>query len=166
MNIFLIILGIIALLILIIGFFPIRIKAKCNGIKDIKVHALGIKLYDSLEKHDKDFGFLKQIYKIFVEKAKKYAIINNIEVKYHFGFSDAAFTGIYSGVVYSVVNVVLAFLQNSFKVKKQKIEIIPDFDNKVQEFKADIEATIRILIFLPEIIKFLKLLKNKKRKCK
>ncbi|MBQ2896847.1 MAG: DUF2953 domain-containing protein [Clostridia bacterium] len=186
MKIVLLILGIIILAVLFVVFFPLRVVFEYTDKAKFKVYAYGIKIYDSqkprteeqkkplpqseesnsgndlVERLKKNFGFLKEILKLIVEKAKKYAIIKNIEVRYRFGLSDAAVTGIYSGVVYGVVNGFAAFLRNYFRIKNQKIDVIPDFDNKVQEFEAKIELIVRVVFFVPVMHKVIKLVHEKK----
>ncbi len=190
MKIILIILGIIALIALLTLLFPLKVVFKYKGESILRVYAYGFKVYDSekkrerkskkqqqnvqqeeqkpkdestfLEKLKKNFDILKQIIKLIVEKAKKYAIIENIEVKYRFGLSDAAITGIYSGVVYGVVNGFAAYLRNYFKIENQKLDIVPDFDNNVQEFEAKIVLVIRVMFFIPVFNRLLKLIHEKK----
>lgn len=186
MKIVLIILGIIILLALLLAFLPLRVLFEFAGKTKFKVFVYGVKIYDSekekktmpakeepnsrqvsdgsnmVEVLKKNFNILKEILKLIVEKAKKYAIIKNIEVKYRFGLGDAAVTGIFSGVVYGVVNGFAAFLRNYFKIKNQKLEVLPDFDNKVQEFEAIIEIKIRVIFFVPVLLKILKLFRKKK----
>ena len=111
-----------------------------------------------------NFEFLKEILKQIVEKTKKYAIIKNIEAKYRFGLGDAAVTGIYSGVVYTVINGFAAYIRNYYKIKNQKLEVIPDFDNKVQEFNAKIEVVIRAIFFVPTLLRLIKIFKGKEDK--
>lgn len=182
MKIVLLILGIIIILALFVVFFPVRIVCEYKGKTKIKVFVFGVKIYDSENKRqekeekpvpkndrdEKDSDLIEtlkinfEILKLIVEKTKKYAIIKNIEVKYRFGLSDAAITGVYSGVVYSVVNGFAAFLRNYFRIKNQRLEVIPDFDNTVQEFEAKIELVVRVVFFIPTIRKIIKLIHEKK----
>jgi len=110
----------------------------------------------------KKFHDLREILKLIIEKTKKYAIIKNIEVKYHFGLGDAAITAIFSGFVYGVVNGFAAFLRNYYTIKNQKLDVVPDFDNKIQDFHAKIEILIRVIFFVPALVKLIKLFKEEK----
>ena len=98
---------------------------------------------------------------ISVLKENQKSNIKNIEAKYKFGLGDAAVTGIYSGVVYAVVNGFAAYIRNYYKIKNQKLEVIPDFDNVVQEFNAKIEVVIRAAFFLPTLLRLIKIFKGK-----
>ena len=190
MKIILIVLGIILLLSAIIMLLPVRVIVEYSGKTRLRIFVYGIMIFDSVKKPQEvaeqkegsnesnggketdyitllkeNFEFLKEILKEIVEKTKKYAIIKNIEAKYKFGLGDAAVTGIYSGVVYAVVNGFAAYIRNYYKIKNQKLEVIPDFDNVVQEFNAKIEVVIRAAFFLPTLLRLIKFSKEK-RKCK
>jgi len=186
MKIILIVLGIIILLAAIICLLPVKVIAECKGKTRLKVFVYGIRVYDTdnkkdskpkenKDKKDKDsenktdylvllkenIEFIKEILIQIVEKIKKYVIIKNVEVKYRFGLGDAAVTGIFSGAVYAVINGFAAYIRNYCKVEDQKLEVIPDFDNKVQEFEAKIEIVIRAVFFVPVFLRILKIFKGK-----
>lgn len=186
MKIILIVLGIILLLSAIIMLLPVRVIVEYSGKTRLRIFVYGIMIFDSVKKPQEvaeqkesgnednggketdyitllkeNFEFLKEILKEIVEKTKKYAIIKNIEAKYKFGLGDAAMTGIYSGVVYAVVNGFAAFIRNYYTIKNQRLEVIPDFDNKVQEFNAKIEIVIRAAFFVPTLLRLIKIFKGK-----
>lgn len=186
MKIIFIILGIILLLAAVVVMLPVRVVIEYTGKTMFKVYVYGIKIFDttknkkgkqttkseSAEKSTKsdtdyitllkdNFELLKEILKQIVEKAKKYVIIKNIEVKYRFGLGDAAITGIYSGAVYAVINGFAAYIRNFYRIRKQRLEVVPDFDNKVQKFEAKIEIVIRAIFFVPVFIKLLRIFKRK-----
>lgn len=189
MKIILIVLGIILLLSAIIMLLPVRVIVEYSGKTRLRIFVYGIMIFDSVKKPQEvaeqkeskecgneessgretdyitllkeNFEFLKEILKEIVEKTKKYAIIKNIEAKYKFGLGDAAVTGIYSGVVYAVVNGFAAFIRNYYTIKNQRLEVIPDFDNKVQEFNAKIEIVIRAAFFVPTLLRLIKIFKGK-----
>lgn len=186
MKIIFVVLGIILLLAAIVVLLPVKVVIEYSGKTRLKICVYDIKIFDTAKKIPDDnpeenkaqddgdtsdtdyiillkenFEFLKEILKQIVEKTKKYAIIKNIEAKYKFGLGDAAVTGIYSGVVYGVINGFAAYIRNYFKIKNQKLEVIPDFDNKVQEFEAKVEIVIRAIFFVPVILRILKIFKGK-----
>ncbi len=187
MKIIFIILGIILLLSAIIALLPVRVVVEYSGKTKMKIFVYGIKIYDrenkasvksakqnenqqgEEKKSDTDyitllkenFEFLKEILFQIVEKTKKYAIIRNIEARYKFGLGDAAVTGIYSGIVYGVINGFAAYIRNFYKIRNQKLEVIPDFDNKVQEFEAKIEVVIRAMFFAPVFLRLVKIFNKK-----
>lgn len=186
MKIIFIVLGIILLLALLVLLLPVRAVVEYSGKARLKIYVYGVKVFDTTKKTkkstqqseekqtcepkaDTDYGamlkenfeFLKEILKQIVEKNQKYAIIKNIEAKYKFGLGDAAVTGIYSGVVYAVVNGFAAYIRNYYKIENQRLEVIPDFDNTVQEFGAKIEIVIRAAFFVPTLLKLIKIFKRK-----
>ena len=186
MKIIFIILGIILLLSLVVVLLPVRVIVEYSGKTKLKIFVYGIKVFETNKKINKgrsqgekkgesekqsdidyitllkeNFEFLKEILRQVVEKTKKYAIIKNIEAKYKFGLGDAAVTGIYSGVAYGVVNGFAAYIRNYYKIKNQKLEVIPDFDNNVQDFSAKIEVVIRAAFFVPVFLRLMKIFKGK-----
>lgn len=187
MKIIFIILGIILLLSAIIVLLPVRLVVEYSGKTKMKIFVYGIKFYDTEKKapgkpveqnenqqaeekkSDTDYitilkeniEFLKEILFQIIEKTKKYAIIKNIEAKYKFGLGDAALTGIYSGVAYAVINGFAAYIRNYYKIRNQKLEVIPDFDNKVQEFETKIEVVIRAMFFIPVFVRLMKIFNKK-----
>lgn len=187
MKIILIILGIILLLTAVVVLLPVRVVIEYSGQTRLKIFVYGLKVYDTVNKSSvnkveeskqeskksdadyitllkENFEFLKEILVQVVEKTKKYVIIKNIEAKYKFGLGDAALTGIYSGVVYGVVNGFAAYIRNYYKIRNQKLEVVPDFDNKLHEFEAKIEIIIRAMFFMPVLLRLLKIFKGKEDK--
>lgn len=122
-------------------------------------NASALKEYFSLFK-DILFEMLKQI--------KKYVVILSVNIDYTFGFSDAAFTGIFSGAAHAVINAFMAGVDHAFKVKNIDININPDFNRQVHDisvrFKIRILA-VHILIILFNLVKIsLKSIKKQKNK--
>lgn len=76
------------------------------------------------------FEVVCEILKILYEHLKRKLIISKFAFSVSFGFDDAASTGIFSGAVYTLVNVFYAYILNNFKVRKHNVQIQPDFNNK------------------------------------
>ena len=99
---------------------------------------------------------------------KNHLVIEKLNFEYTFGLGDAALTGIFSGGVYTVVNVFYSFIFNNFKLKKHLVKINPDFDKECMK----IDFCVALKITLIGLLAFIcserdalnKLLKKLKRK--
>ena len=99
--------------------------------------------------------------KIFL-RFTKHLVFKNISIKYEYGVGDAATTGVFYGVVSAATNIFLSYMDNKFKVKNITNTIIPDFNNKKNEFSCKFEFNIRAIHLIgvaTEFIKFLRKLK-------
>lgn len=146
---------------------PVKCIINYNKKTSITVKTLGIIIYSSkkrkspqnvntVNKKDKlpfikeNTDELKKILKSVYSLSKKEITIDELKVYYKFGLGDAAMTGIYSGGVYAILHGFGSFVYSNFKVKKQQIDILPDFDNNINDFKINIVFKLRII----NIIKF------------
>ena len=146
---------------------PVRCIISYNKKTSITVKVFGITIYSSKkrkssskdrtdESKDKipflkeNTGELKKLLKSVYSLSKKEITIEELNLYYKFGLGDAAMTGIYSGGVYTLLHGFGAFVYNNFKVKKQQIDILPDFDNNINDFKTRIVFKLKII----NIIKF------------
>jgi hypothetical protein len=99
-----------------------------------------------------------KIIDVVYSSSKKHLVIDNLYVSYKFGLGDAALTGIYSGAVYAIFHSFGGYLYSNFKVKQQKIDITPDFDNIKNELKINLYFKIRIINLCTTLIKLVKVL--------
>lgn len=85
---------------------------------------------------------------IFKKYAHKNLVIEKLFFSYKFGLGDAALTGVFSGGVYALVHSTAAYIYNKYKVKKQKIDILPDFDNIKNELIIYLNIKVRVINLL------------------
>ncbi len=147
---------------------PVKCIISYNEKTSISVKTLGITVYSS-QKHKKrkkkneaknskdklpflkdNTNELKKILKSVYRLSKREITIDELSLYYKFGLGDAALTGIFSGGVYALFHGFGAFVYSNFKVKKQKIDILPDFDNNINDLKVYIVFKLRII----NLIKF------------
>ena len=83
--------------------------------------------------------------KIIYRSARNELTIKKLYLSYKFGRGDAAMTGIYAGTVYAVFHGLGTFIYNRFNVKQQKIDILPDFDNNIDELELSIIIKLRVI---------------------
>ncbi len=146
---------------------PLKCIISYNEKTNITVKTLGIIIYSSKKrksqpkvkvkkKNDKvsfikdNTDELKKILKSVYRLSKREITVDELNIYYKFGLGDAAMTGIYSGGVYALLHGFGAFVYSNFKVKKQQIDILPDFDNNINDFKTMIVFKLRVI----NIIKF------------
>jgi hypothetical protein len=113
-----------------------------------------------------NLSFVKDILFELFGLVKEHIVVLNVSISYTFGFSDAAVTGIFSGVAHAVINAFMAIIDHTFKVKDININITPDFNKPGHNL--DLYLKIRIFAFQVFIILFnlVKIaLKNKKAVC-
>ena len=100
---------------------------------------------DKLKSLKNNSGEIIKILKSIYSSSKKELTVEAFNLYYKFGLGDAALTGIFAGGVYAVFHGLGAFIYSNFKVKKQSIDIIPDFDNNINELKVFIALKLRII---------------------
>ena len=122
---------------------------------------------------DKRASQLKEYFSLFKELLfeifrllKKHIVILNFNISYTFGFSDAAVTGIFSGVAHAVINAFMAGIDHAFKVKDINIGITPDFNNPKHDINVSLKVRIHIIHIFIILFNLVKIsLKNKKAVC-
>lgn len=152
-------------------FVKKRIKKKQTEYKEEKEHE---------EKPDKGIRYYKRIYKLVKKDVKKLIsyflkkaiVFENINFKTYFGYSNAATTGIMTGVQNAFAYSVMAFFHNNFHVKDFSISVNPDFNNErfCVNFSCILKIkTVHIIIVIIKGIRILRIIKkeeNKERKKK
>lgn len=154
-------------------FIKKRIKKKQTEYKEEKEK-------EHEEKPDKGIRYYKRIYKLVKKDVKKLIsyflkkaiVFENINFKTYFGYSNAATTGIMTGVQNAFAYSVMAFFHNNFHVKDFSISVNPDFNNErfCVNFSCILKIkTVHIIIVIIKGIKILRIIKkeeNKERKKK
>lgn len=174
---------------IILLFLPVKVNISYNKKAKVTVKFLGIKIYprekkkqptvektaeqeETTPKENKTESKLKElketvklvfdVLELFKKYAHKNLVIEKFMFLYRFGLGDAALTGIYSGAVYAFVHSFSAYIYNKYKVKKQQIDVLPDFDNIKNELVIYLNIKVRVINLLKiGSIVFLKLMKDK-----
>ncbi len=119
---------------------------------------------DYVDKLKNNIDEVKDLFFNVFETFKKHLIFNKIWVEYEYGFKDAALTGVYYGVASTVINVLLSYLTNTFKVKKVENNINPKFNTEVQKFKFEFVVKFRLMFLSGIGVRLITFLKNLNKK--
>ena len=124
--------------------------------------------FENFKENIEDF---KEIYKTSKEELKemlsyvrKHATVNEVDFKIHFGFDNAAATGISTGAIWGMGSFILKVLDSLIGIKKINMQVNPDFNNKIFEIYIKfllIMKPIHFIIILDKIIKTYTYVKNK-----
>ncbi|MCI2038647.1 MAG: DUF2953 domain-containing protein [Clostridium luticellarii] len=146
---------------------PLRINIKYkDGKLTVKLYSLNItnriKLNKSSLKNPSGknplFAFIKELKSLnFNEINTKFPLKMNI--KFHYGLNDAAYTAITYGALSSLKVLIFNMLKKVFSIKKYNLIIEPDFNNPIFE----LEVTSIIYINLVKIIYMYRKLSNYKK---
>ena len=106
------------------------------------------------------FGFLKFL-------SRKAIIIKTMDLKIDFGYSDAAATGLMTGILNGSVYNILAVIFNYIKVYKWNVDIIPDFNSDKFDVTFCCISRIKTVHIIAVVIKAFKMfikIRNVKKK--
>ncbi len=123
-------------------------RKKAQKDKQAKENRADRKFENELNNIKEIFGKLKSILKELNKLLNGHLKIKNLDIKYTYGFDDAALTGIFSGLAYGIINSLVAYIDHNFYVKNKKVEILPDFDNEIQSLSLIFTAKIRLFHLL------------------
>lgn len=123
------------------------------------------------EKPDKGIKYYKKIYKLIKKDAlklisyllKKAVVFEKINIKTNFGYSNAATTGIMTGVQNAFAYNIMAFFHNNFHVRNWDISVNPDFDNERFDMYFDCIVKMKTVHIISVGIKGLKILRRIKK---
>lgn len=148
--------------------------------KEIKLHdeyTNENKTKEKEEQPERGIKYYKQLYKLLKKDIsalisyllKKAVVFDEINIKTYFGYSDAAITGIMTGVQNSFAYCIMAFFHNNFHVREWNISINPDFQKERFDSSLDCIAemkTAHIIVIGIKALKILRIIKkyNKIRK--
>ena len=96
--------------------------------------------------------------------AREHLSINRVDFRIHFGFDNAATTGISTGVAWSAGSFILKVIDEIIGIKKINMQVDPDFNNKIFEIYSKtilIMRPIHFIIIYRRIVKTYKYVKNK-----
>jgi len=131
-------------------------KKEGLNLADIYQKTKSVKCFYDLNKK-----YIREI----IDYLKKKLAVQEISLKIRTGTGDAFYTGILSGLMWSVTGVIVSFICSNFRVMKKCIDVQPNFSKK--EMKIDFYCILKtkLVHIIVVRIKFYKLLKNK-RNCK
>ena len=96
--------------------------------------------------------------------AREHLSINRVDFRIHFGFDNAATTGISTGAVWGAGSFILKVIDEIIGIKKINMQVDPDFNNKIFEIYSKtilIMRPIHFIIIYRRIVKTYKYVKNK-----
>jgi len=124
---------------------------------------------------EKDFLYYKkkidegtQIFKIIkpdILKILKYCrdrliVIDKLDFNFRFGLEEPMYTGVLNGTLYAFVYNILALIHHNMKIKKSRINIVPDFDNVCHNVRFNCILSLKNVHIIVIIIKILKVFKK------
>lgn len=158
----------------ILGYGPLKFKLFGDKKKEDKPQNDEEKEPSSFEeKRNKVSEYIKifeetkdDAAKILDYAASRAVVIERIKTDIEFGFSDAMYTGIFTGVLNGFVYGVLGFIHHHSNLRDMKVNIQPNFESPC--FKIDAGCIVRlknvhIIIVAIKLLKILKKIKNTER---
>jgi len=152
--------------------FKIRLKEK----KDKKKQKSRISKTESHEKlsfknFKENVDALKEVYKSqkpvlkeMLSYTRKHLSIKCVDFNIHFGFDNAATTGISTGAIWGMGSFILKVIDALLGIKKINMQVNPDFNNKVFEIYSKTILIIRpihFIIIVGQVLKTLNYVNNK-----
>ncbi len=155
---------------------PIKIHLKANNSSSGK-------LVQKKEKSNFSFEIFKNRITAFKEMfdeikddlykmlafARKHLTIKKVDFNIHFGFDNAATTGISTGVIWGLGSFLLKVFDSLVGIKKINMQVTPDFNNKIFNIYLKtilIIKPIHLIIVVREVLKTYKFVNNKINKIK
>ncbi len=150
--------------------FKIRLKEKKPKQKtnDAKIQSQE-KL--SFKKFKENVSALKEVYdsqkstlKEMLSYTRKHLSIKSVDFNIHFGFDNAAATGISTGAIWGMGSFILKVIDTLLGIKKINMQVNPDFNNKVFEIYSKtilIIKPINLIIIVGQVLKTLNYVNNK-----
>lgn len=158
----------------ILGYGPLKFKLFGDKKKEDKPQNDEEKEPSSFEeKRNKVSEYIKifeetkdDAAKILDYAASRAVVIERIKTDIEFGFPDAMYTGIFTGVLNGFVYGVLGFIHHHSNLRDMKVNIQPNFE--LPCFKIDAGCIVRlknvhIIIVAIKLLKILKKIKNTER---
>ena len=136
-------------------------KALAAGKEKFRIRDLPHYLRNIYEKFKPYRSFIKWLLPFLERKM----VVDEFTVEITGGSGDAYYTGILTGIFFSVSGIVETYLANHFRINKRYIRIVPDFSQKTYEFDVycilEIK-TVNIIIMMAKFLFFYLLQKEKK----
>lgn len=106
----------------------------------------------------------KDILKQMLSYTREHSSIKSVDFEIHFGFDNAAVTGISTGAIWGMGSFLLKVVDSLVGIKKINMQVNPDFDNKIFEIHSKtilIIKPIHLIIIVGQVLKTLKYVNNK-----
>jgi hypothetical protein len=146
--------------------FKIRLKAKkANKENKSEEKKLTFKTFKE------NISSLKEVYtsqkdnlREMLSFVRTHTAIKSIDFQIHFGFDNAARTGISTGAIWGMGSFLLKVIDSLIGVKTINMKVNPDFDNKVFEIYSKtllIMKPINLIMIVRQVLKTIKYVNNK-----
>ena len=151
---------------------PIKIplkpkKVEKDAVKDVKKEERKL----SFNTFKENVSALKEIYNTqkqilgqMLSYTRKHTSIKSVDFNIHFGFDNAAATGISTGASWGMGSFILKVIDSLIGIKKINMQVNPDFNNKIFEIYSKtilIIKPIHLIIIVGQVLKTLKYVNNK-----
>lgn len=103
-----------------------------------------------------------EIVKVLLKSTKKYKI-DYISFRSNLGLGDASLTAITTGMLYTLTGACIGYLSDHFKIKKVRLDIIPNYSAVVIKMFAECILNLNIVNIITAAIRLLKLYLNKRK---
>ena len=148
---------------------PIKPEAKGeNKAQKVKQKHESTLSFEHFRENVDDF---KEMYKTSKDELKEmlsyvksHTTVDSVDFKIHFGFDNAATTGISTGAIWGMGSFILKVIDSLIGIKKINMQVDPDFNNKIFEIYVKtllIIKPIHFIIILRSVIKTYMYIKNK-----
>ena len=94
----------------------------------------------SFQKFKENIGALKEVYnetkgelRTMLSYTRNHISVQSVDFRIHFGFDNAAATGISTGAIWGMGSFILKVIDTLVGIKKINMKVDPDFDNKIFE---------------------------------
>ena len=125
----------------------------------------------SFSKFKENVGALKKVYKetkdelrTMLSYTRNHITLQSVDFRIHFGFDNAAATGISTGAIWGMGSFILKVIDTLVGIKKINMKVDPDFDNKIFEIYSKtilIMKPINLIIILGQVLKTVNYVNNK-----
>ena len=152
---------------------PVKIPLKSAAASQNKTEKKKQKKESPLtfENFKENISDFKEIYHTSKDELKKMLLyvkchlsIEKVDFNIHFGFDNAAATGISTGAIWGMGSFILKVIDSLIGIKKINMQVNPDFNNKVFEINSKtvlIMRPIHFIIILKRVIGTYAYIKNK-----
>lgn len=100
----------------------------------------------------------KDVFDVIRYLAKRAVVLEKIDLKIDFGYSDAAATGLMTGILNGGAYNIISIICNNIKVKSWNVDIVPDFNNDKFDVMFSCIVRIKTVHIITVGIKALKML--------
>lgn len=106
----------------------------------------------------------KAVLKEMLSYTRKHLSVKSVDFNIHFGFDNAATTGISTGAIWGMGSFILKVIDSLLGIKKINMQVNPDFNNKIFEIYSKtilIIKPIHFIIIVGQVLKTINYVNNK-----